>query len=89
MIIMIHVRIKKIKSNNFKIILISARKARVFYHGHTSTLCDICEREDCENACILDPETRTATEDGKGSVASLEGSWLCVLIVTYFVVMYF
>ncbi|XP_006620960.1 CD109 antigen-like isoform X1 [Apis dorsata] len=33
----------------------SSRRARVFYEPRKATLCDICEDEDCEDLCVLQP----------------------------------
>ncbi|XP_023288117.1 CD109 antigen isoform X2 [Orussus abietinus] len=30
----------------------SSRRARVFYEPRATTLCDICEKDDCDNVCI-------------------------------------
>ncbi|KAK9304587.1 hypothetical protein QLX08_004027 [Tetragonisca angustula] len=34
----------------------SSRRARVFYEPRKTTLCDICEDEDCENLCVSQPD---------------------------------
>ncbi|XP_029178168.1 CD109 antigen-like isoform X2 [Nylanderia fulva] len=33
----------------------SSRRARVFYEARRSTLCDLCEGEDCEDICVSKP----------------------------------
>ncbi|RLU17946.1 hypothetical protein DMN91_010186 [Ooceraea biroi] len=36
----------------------SSRRARVFYEARKTTLCDLCEDEDCEDICVSKPGER-------------------------------
>ncbi|XP_067205128.1 thioester-containing protein 1 allele R1-like isoform X2 [Linepithema humile] len=36
----------------------SSRRARVFYEARKTTLCDLCEDEDCEDLCVSKPGKR-------------------------------
>jgi len=49
----------KIFLNIFKYIFLlsacTARKARAFYEPRKTTLCDLCEDEDCEDICVSKP----------------------------------
>lgn len=59
----------------------SSRRARIFYKMKTTTLCDICEDEDCGNKCISpDPRDPEASREGGGS-ASITSNWTCFVIV--------
>lgn len=36
----------------------SSRRARAFYEPRKTTLCDLCEDEDCEDICVSKPGKR-------------------------------
>lgn len=40
---------------NIFVLLYTARRARVFYEPRRTTLCDLCEDEDCEDICVSKP----------------------------------
>lgn len=72
-------------------VLLSARKARVFYQSPTATLCDICEGQDCENVCTTDPETQLGADTegkGSGSVASPVQAVLYTILILYMTLTY-
>ncbi|EFA04694.1 CD109 antigen-like Protein [Tribolium castaneum] len=66
----------------------SSRRARQFYRSRTSTLCDICEDEDCGDICTskANPQVGEDSQEGKGSSAALRSSWLGFLVVMFAIV---
>ncbi|XP_050465402.1 thioester-containing protein 1 allele S3-like isoform X2 [Cataglyphis hispanica] len=58
----------------------SSRRARVFYEARKTTLCDLCEDEDCEDICVSTP--------GKQKVATVSAAshiYICVYLqLTFF-----
>ena len=68
------------------IITILARRARVFYEPKMTTLCDICEGEQCGDVCSIKSGKR---EDGtlpsvSSSSTTLVDFTLLFICVTYF-----
>ncbi|XP_072395001.1 thioester-containing protein 1 allele R1-like [Diabrotica undecimpunctata] len=45
----------------------SSRRARVFYRGPATHLCDLCEEEDCESVCKAEANARESRERRIGS----------------------
>ncbi|XP_050479205.1 thioester-containing protein 1 allele R1-like isoform X2 [Bombus huntii] len=65
----------------------SSRRARVFYEPRKATLCDICEDEDCEDLCVLQPGKQ---KDSPQSAAShLSTCTYLHLLFTSFYITYF
>ncbi|KAH0819427.1 hypothetical protein GEV33_003364 [Tenebrio molitor] len=60
----------------------SSRRARLFYRGKRSTLCDICEDEDCGEVCTSEANPQVAGEsrESKGGASSLQFSRLGFVI---------
>lgn len=69
---------------NYICIFIIARHARIFYKGRTSTVCNICDEEECLDVCKNEIEQQIAAEsreDDKGKCSSFSISWLIVTIL--------
>ncbi|KAJ8921010.1 hypothetical protein NQ315_015806 [Exocentrus adspersus] len=64
----------------------SSRRARVFYRGPTSTLCDICEDEDCGDICKQEREARINRQkswesDFSASSTNQIKTWMLILSI--------
>lgn len=58
-------------------IFVTARRARIFYHTSKTTLCDICDGEDCGKLCKNDPNYERYGGTGTGVTAS----WLLIAML--------
>ncbi|KAJ3654530.1 hypothetical protein Zmor_013712 [Zophobas morio] len=64
----------------------SSKRARLFYKGRTSTLCDICEDEDCGDVCRAEANPQVAAGlngDSKSSSSCLPFSWATFIIAIF------
>lgn len=68
----------------------SSRRARIFYKPRVvTTLCDICDEEDCSNICVAELQKQRQTQGGESSESrenrssgvSLSLSWLTMTFV--------
>nr|CAD7195115.1 unnamed protein product [Timema douglasi] len=66
----------------------SSRRARVFYEPRVSTLCDICEGEDCGNVCSTSSDSRSDLQSSSSHrhVLSFWALPLVILALARFVV---
>nr|CAD7424613.1 unnamed protein product [Timema monikensis] len=58
----------------------SSRRARVFYEPRVSTLCDICEGEDCGNVCSTSSNSRSDLQSSS-SHRHVLSSWALPLVI--------
>ncbi|XP_072743357.1 thioester-containing protein 1 allele R1 isoform X2 [Anoplolepis gracilipes] len=59
----------------------SSRRARVFYEARKTTLCDLCEDEDCEDICVSKPGKRK----DNATVSAASHIYTCVYLqLTFF-----
>ncbi|KMQ97464.1 cd109 antigen [Lasius niger] len=59
----------------------SSRRARVFYEARRTTLCDLCEDEDCEDICVSKP----GKQKDNATVSAASHIYTCVYLqLTFF-----
>ncbi|GAB1860997.1 CD109 antigen [Camponotus japonicus] len=59
----------------------SSRRARVFYEARKTTLCDLCEGEDCEDICVSKP----GKQKDNATVSAASHIYTCVYLqLTFF-----
>ncbi|XP_011255612.1 CD109 antigen isoform X2 [Camponotus floridanus] len=59
----------------------SSRRARVFYEARKTTLCDLCEDEDCEDICVSKP----GKQKDNATVSAASRIYTCVYLqLTFF-----
>lgn len=63
---------------------ISARRARVFYRGTTTHLCDLCEDTDCESICKAEAKAREGRERHIGDESG-KGDGGAAVVQIYFI----
>lgn len=74
-----HKNIKIIK--NIFLFFYVARRARVFYEARKTTLCDLCEDEDCEDICVSTP----GKQKDNATVSAASHIYICVYLqLTFF-----
>lgn len=63
-------------------LLFVARTARIFYQNRKTTLCDICEGDDCGDICKNDPNYERYGGHAAGTAGSLSLVAVLFLIVS-------
>ncbi|CAL1684749.1 unnamed protein product [Lasius platythorax] len=59
----------------------SSRRARVFYEARRTTLCDLCEDEDCEDICVSKP----GKQKDNATISAASHIYTCVYLqLTFF-----
>lgn len=59
----------------------TARRARIFYENRKTTLCDICEADDCGDICKNDPNFERYGGSSTSNAIGTIGSWLLVAVL--------
>lgn len=54
----------------------AARRARAFYEPRRTTLCDLCEDEDCEDLCVSKP----GKQKDNATISVASGIYVCVYL---------
>lgn len=62
----------------------SSRRARAFYEPRVSTLCDICEGEDCNTACSSKPHSRSHENQSSAAARVLLSCAYLILCAVFF-----
>lgn len=62
-------------------LIITARRARVFYEPRMATTCDICEGEDCDKCSGKAGHSKG--DNNKGAATSISSSVLILLTALY------
>lgn len=52
----------------------------MFYQPQVATLCDICEKEDCEKVCGGSPGSQAGEDKGAGVASSLSSTLVILFL---------
>lgn len=69
--------------------VVSARRARLFYRARQTTLCDICEEEDCGYICTSRIGHRTENDENSSQTGTSSNGhiitihWVCIVAVAF------
>lgn len=61
---------------------VTARRARIFYQNSKTTLCDICDGDDCGEICKNDPNFERYGGTGRGAAIEITASWMLIAVLS-------